>query len=340
MSWERGAGPTVLLVMQEGMNGLRVTNRHRRALSSVANLLHPHPVLDLSSPPARQLLPKAEVLLTSWGCPPIDESVLDRAPELAAVLHAAGTVRNHVTDACWRRGVTVTSAAVANAVPVAEFTMAAIVLANKGAFELQRRYQRTHRLPGGGQHLERWGNYRRTVGVVGASRVGRHLIRLLSAFDLDICLYDPYVGAQEAATMGVDLLELDTLMRRSDVVTIHAPLLSETRDLLDRRRLALLPDGALVVNTARGAIINQAALERELSTGRLSAIIDTTDPEPLPASSPLYDLPNVFLTPHIAGAVGYETGRLLDAAIEELGRLARGEPLQHRVTRTDLDVRA
>lgn len=326
--------------MQEGVNGLRITERHYRALSSCADLLHPRPLLDLSTLRARELLADAEILLTSWGCPPIDEDVLDRAPKLAAVVHAAGTVRNHITRACWQRGLAVSSAAVANAVPVAEFTMAAIVLANKGVFEFQRRYRRTHRLPVRDGDLERLGNYRRTVGVVGASRVGRHLIHLLSALELEICLYDPYVDAEEARSMGAELLELDPLLRRSEVVTIHAPLLPETRGLLDERRLGLMPDGALLVNTARGNIIDQAALERELSAGRLSAVIDTTDPEPLPASSPLYDLPNVFLTPHIAGAVGHETGRLLDEAIQEVGRVARGEPLQHRVSRTDLDVRA
>jgi phosphoglycerate dehydrogenase-like enzyme len=119
-------------------------------------------------------------------------------------------------------------------------------------------------------------------------------------------------------------------------VTLHAPSLPETRHLLDRRRLALLRDGAVLVNTARGALVDGAALEAELVSGRIDAVIDTTEPEVLPASSPLFDLPNVFLTPHIAGAMGTETRRLAALALDEIERLARGEPLAHEVRLADL----
>jgi phosphoglycerate dehydrogenase-like enzyme len=120
------------------------------------------------------------------------------------------------------------------------------------------------------------------------------------------------------------------------VVSLHAPSLPETRRLLDRRRLALLRDGAVLVNTARGALVDGEALATELVSGRIDAVIDTTDPELLPADSPLYELPNVFLTPHIAGAMGRETRRLAQLALDELERLARGEPLAHEVRLEDL----
>ena len=119
-------------------------------------------------------------------------------------------------------------------------------------------------------------------------------------------------------------------------MTLHAPSLPETRHLLDRRRLALLRDGAVVVNTARGALVDGDAFATELASGRIDAVIDTTEPEVLRADSPLWDLPNVFLTPHIAGAMGNETRRLAALALDEIERIARGEPLAHEVRLEDL----
>ena len=138
------------------------------------------------------------------------------------------------------------------------------------------------------------------------------------------------------AALGAEKVELDELLRRSDVVSLHAPSLPETQHLLDARRLALLRDGAILINTARGALVDGDALAAELVAGRIDAVIDTTDPEILPADSPLYELPNVFLTPHIAGAMGTETQRMADLALDEIERLAKGEPLAHEVRREDL----
>ena len=119
-------------------------------------------------------------------------------------------------------------------------------------------------------------------------------------------------------------------------MSLHAPSLPETRHLLDARRLALLRDGAVLVNTARGALVDGDALTAELVAGRIDAVIDTTEPEILPADSPLYELPNVFLTPHIAGAMGTETRRSRPSPLDEIERLARGEPLAHEVRLEDL----
>jgi phosphoglycerate dehydrogenase-like enzyme len=126
------------------------------------------------------------------------------------------------------------------------------------------------------------------------------------------------------------------LLAAADVVSLHAPALPETHALLDRRRLALMRDGAILVNTARGWLVDGDALTAELVSGRLDAVLDTTEPEILPADSPLYDLPNVFLTPHIAGALGRETERLGAHAVAEIERFARGEPFHYPVRREEL----
>ena len=144
-------------------------------------------------------------------------------------------------------------------------------------------------------------------------------------------LYDPFVSAHEARGLGVEKAELEPLLAWSDLVSIHAPSLPETRHLLDARRLGLLRDGAVLINTARGALIDQQALIGELETGRISAVLDVTDPDVLPEDSPLYALPNVLLTPHIAGALGNERQRFGRLVTNEIERFIRGEPLQHAI---------
>ncbi|MFE1440627.1 hydroxyacid dehydrogenase [Streptomyces sp. NPDC058739] len=283
-------------------------------------------VRDFADPAAAEALARAEVLLTGWGCPPLTAEALARMPRLRTVVHAAGSVKHHITEACWRRGLTVASAAGANALPVAEYTVAAILFSGKRVLHSARVYRERRSWVNPLEVMGANGNYRRTVGVVGASRIGRRVLELLRPYDLRVLLHDPYVGAEEAAELGARSVGLDVLARDSDIVTVHAPELPETRHLFDRARLALLPDGATLINTSRGSLVDTAALTEELVTGRLNAVLDVTDPDVLPADSPLYDLPNVLLTPHIAGSLGNELGRMAHAALDELERYASGLP--------------
>jgi phosphoglycerate dehydrogenase-like enzyme len=310
----------------------------RRRLAAVADVDFGLVVHDLAEPGAAEALREAELLLTCWGAPPLDDALLEAAPRLRAAVHAAGTVRRLVTEACWRRGVAVTSAAWANAFPVAEYTVATILLANKRILHIRDLY-RDHR----GTRLDLHqlyagaGNYRRTVGIVGASRIGRRVLHLLRPYDLDLLLYDPFITPARAHELGARLVDLDELCATSDVVSIHAPQLPETHHLINRKRLALLRDGATLINTARGALIDQDALIAELSTGRINAVIDVTEPEIPPANSPLYDLPNVLLTPHVAGSLGNELHRMAAAAVDEVERYAAGLPFAHVVSRQDME---
>lgn len=276
-------------------------------------------------------LADVEVLITSWGCPPLNEAVLSAAPRLRAVLHAAGSVKSLVTPSCWERGLLVSSAADANAVPVAEYTVASILLAGKGVFGLRDRYRRNRSFTLAEVQPD-IGNNGRRVGIVGASRIGRKVMALLRPYDLELSLYDPYTRVD-----GVRQASLEELLATSDIVSLHAPATEETQHMIDRERLALMPDGAVLINTARGSLVDTDALVAELKTGRLSAVLDVTEPEPLPPGSPLFDLPNVFLTPHIAGSQGNELARMGSAVLDELERLATGQPLAHRVLHHDLD---
>lgn len=329
--------PVAVLAMAPQLTAGMITSAHLDRLRSLCEVPDPEPLARFDEARAEALLSRAEILLTGWGVPPVDEAVLERAPRLRAIAHAAGTVKNHVTPACFRQGLRVTSAAAANAVPVAEYTLAAILLAGKRAFRLQRRYAELRGLRLWSREVPDLGNYHRVVGVVGASRTGRRLLELLAPFDFEVLVHDPYLAPGEARDLGAEEAELDDLLRRADVVSLHAPSLPETRHLIDARRLGLLRDGAVLVNTARGALVDTEALTRELVSGRLDAVLDTTEPEVLPADSPLYELPNVFLTPHVAGSLGNETGRLVEQALDEIERWVRGEALRHEVRPEDWD---
>jgi len=301
-------------------------------LARSCELLSREAITSFAAPEARQLLAEAEVLITGWGCPMITPEVLRAAPRLRLIAHAAGTVKFTVDPAAYAAGIRVTHAAEANAVPVAEFTLAAILFANKRVFELRDRY-RADRMRRSSYALmeEPIGNFRRTVGLVGASRIGRRVAAMLGGFDFTVLVYDPFVQPGDPVASTAELVDLDTLMARSDVVSIHAPSLPTTRGMIGARQLKLMPDGATFINTARGALIDEAALIAELQTGRIHAVIDVTDPEIPPADSPLFSLPNVFLTPHVAGAVGTERLRLGLMAIEEVERFVRGEPMLYEI---------
>lgn len=301
-------------------------------LGRSCEILSRTPLASFSAPEDRTLLAAADVLVTGWGCPMLTPDVLRAAPNLKLIAHAAGTVKYTVDPTAYAAGIRVTHAAEANAVPVAEFTLAAILFANKRVFELRDLYRDDPTRRSAYQLMdEPIGNFRRTVGLVGASRIGRRVAGLLVGFDLNVLLYDPFVRPDDPVAQQAELVDLDTLMARSDVVSVHAPSLPSTRGMIGSRQLKLMQDGAAFINTARGALVDEAALLAELQTGRIHAVIDVTDPEVPPANSPFFSLPNIFLTPHVAGAIGTERARLGLMAIEEVERFARGEPMLYEI---------
>jgi phosphoglycerate dehydrogenase-like enzyme len=307
-----------------------------RRLGQTADVAQLPVVTEFSSPRAQTLLSRLDVLVTGWECPLIDAAVLELAPKLRLIAHAGGTVKPYVDAEVWRRGVTVTSAAEANARPVAEFTLGCILLSGKkasaAAHELSQRQGTFDRAT-----LARdVGNFRTTVGIIGASRVGRLVLELLRPFDFRLLLATPELSADEAQDLGARLVSLGELMAQSRIVSLHAPLLPDTIGMIGRAELASMPDGAVFINTARGALVDHDALRDEVLRGRISAVLDVTDPEPLPTGDPLYGLPNVTLTPHIAGSMGNELARLGAAAVAEIERLATGPPQLFPVRPADL----
>lgn len=278
------------------------------------------------------------ILITSWGAHPLDEILLGTFPRLELVAHTGASIRSFATDALFARGIIVTQAGAGMARPVAEVSLAFTLAL------LHRVPQLHEMLRGQGGRWQTQGAQHEILGapiaVVGASRTGRTYIELVRALGARILLVDPTVSEEDARALGAHLLPLQEALAQARIVALHAPSLPQTRRLIGGSELALMPDGAGLVNTARSWLVDEAALLAELGTGRLSAAIDVFDEEPLPADSPFRTVPGVLLTPHrAAGAV---EGRRRQGRIiaDEVERFVAGEPLQHTISREQLTVMA
>lgn len=283
------------------------------------------------------LAARAEVLVISWGTPRLDAALLDRLPALRLVAHTGASVKPFVTPELFDRGVRVTQAGQGMARPVAEVSVTF-------ALALLHRVPRFHNAlrdgaawetaeDAGPQH--EIGGTR--VGVVGASRTGRAAIAMLRALGAEVVVADPTLDDAAAADLGVALVALDELLATSRVTMLHAPTLPATHHLVGARELALMPDGAGLVNTARSWLVDEGALVRELATGRLDAALDVYDAEPLPVDHPLRRLPNVLLTPHHAAATVEGRRRQGSIVADEVRRFLHGRALEHEVRRAALD---
>lgn len=318
------------LVMTPHLAGAVFDDALRERLRGVAEIDLDRVVSDPRQLDATELA-AVDILITGWGAAPIDEQLLTAMPALRAIVHWGGGV-GFISPAVGARGVAVSTGREANAVPVAEWTVAMIVLAAKDAFWMSRRYAAERRVLDREELMPRSGLFRTVIGIVGASSVGRLVIDRLRSYDVDVLLYDPFVSPEDAAAMGVGLVaDLAALAARVTLLSVHAPETAGTVGMVSRSVLAALPDGATLINTARGALVDQDALVAELHTGRLRAVLDVTEPDVLAPEHPLFDLPNVFLTPHLAGSTGVELGRLGASAVSEVERFARGIPFAHPI---------
>lgn len=278
------------------------------------------------------LLANADACLTSWEVAQLDADVMAAAPKLKAMAHMGSSVKRFVSDAFWERGVHLTSAGIALARSVAETTVGLMLVGQKQIWPLSQ-----HVRDGGWRDSpvwERWYArelFRKQVGIIGASNVGRYVIDLLKPYEVNILLYDPFVDEAGAAELGVTKVELDELLAQSDVVSLHAPANKATYQMLNAEGLARMKDDALLINTGRGTLIDEQALIAELQKGRFFAFLDVTDPEPPALDSPLRSLPNVVVTPHIAGCIE-NCNHMGELAVEELRRFFAGEPAVYQIT--------
>jgi phosphoglycerate dehydrogenase-like enzyme len=277
------------------------------------------------------LLAETDVALTGWGTPPLTEEALARATRLRLIAHTAGSVKHLIPPEVFTRGIVVCHAAEIIADAVAEYTILAMLLGLRRVHEMDRALKE-----GVSWREAAYASPRLlaacTVGLVGMGYVGRKVARLLTAFDPRLLVYDPYLSPADAAALGVEMVPLDTLFQECEIVSIHAPVTPETRHLVGARQIGLLRDGAIMINSARSWVIDQAALLDALQGGRIWAALDVFDQEPLPLDSPFRELPNVLLTPHQAGHTIDTYQRQGAAMVEEIERFIAGRELRYRIT--------
>jgi len=289
------------------------------------------------SPRLREEIAQAEALITTWHSPFLHREMLGSRPRVRLIAHCGGEVKSRVAEEIFDH-ITVTNAAEPMAMPVAEMALALMLTlvrkVSEYAGEMRAGVMRTNEYVSTGETVRG-----RKVGLIGFGRIGRAFARLVEPLGAKLLVSDPCCPGEVVVAHKGTLVELDELLRSCSIVVLAAGLTPETQKLLDARRLALLPDGAYLINVARGGLVDMDALLAELRTGRITAALDVTDPlEPLPPDHELRRLPNVLLTPHIA-AGGIEMRRAIGAiAVEEVGRFCKGEQLQNIVTREMLST--
>ncbi len=278
---------------------------------------------------------EAEVMFSTWGMPRLEAEHLDNFPNLQAVFYAAGTVKEFAGPLL-ERGVRVFSAYGANAIPVAEYTLSQILFALKQGW-LHYRNLRSKQGPEGWEVFPVTGAYGARVGVVSLGMIGSKLCELLEPFALDVLAYDPCISPESMRKRNITPVSLEELFAVSDVVTIHTPWLKETEGMITGELIRSMKKGATFINTSRGALVREEEMIDVLS-GRLdlTAILDVSFPEPPVRGSLLYTLPNVVLTPHLAGSRGREVRRLADWMLDECDAWLSGRPVRCEVTKEDL----
>lgn len=299
--------------------------------------------LDLVAPPISgdelagrlDLLADVEIIMGGWGMRVMDAAFLAAAPKLRAVFLGAGSIKGVVSEAFWQRNIPIVSAYAMNAVPVAEYTLAAIL------FSLKHGWRYALGMPRAGRFLKKTGvmpgAFRTTVGIISLGAIGRRVVELLRAHDVKVIACDPRCTAADAQALGVELVSCLELFQRAHVVSLHAPWLPETEGMITGAHFAAMREGATFINTARGIIVRETQMIAALQARPdLTAVLDVTQPEPPAPDSPLFTLPNVVLTPHIAGAMDEECRRLGYFLVDELDRHLRGEKSSWQLSREQM----
>ena len=287
------------------------------------------------TPAMRAALREAEALVTTWDSPRFGEELVSLAPRLRFVAHCGGEVKGRFARPLFSR-LTIANAPGPMAPGVAELAVAFLLMAARRIDDYREALRRPSNAVYAALHTHGAGRETlrgRTVGLLGLGRIGRETARLLGAFGPRLLAHDPYVAPRVAPASGVSLVSLPRLLRESELLVVAAGLTDETRGLLDRKALRLLPDGATLVNVARGGIVDLPALAAEVRSGRLRCALDVTDPlEPLPVRHPLRRMRGAVLTPHVGAASGEVRRAMADIVLDSLERFFRGERVRTRVT--------
>lgn len=279
-----------------------------------------------------------DAIITSWGSAAIDMSVINAAPRVKIIAHAAGSIKHLFPEQIFDSGVTITNSASVMATYVGEFalTLTLAMLRTLPRYAYGAPAEAWDDIPCAGNETL----FGKTVGIIGLSHTGRAFLRLLPPFGCNVIAYDPYISRSAAEELGVKLVSLEQLLAESKVISLHAPVTEETKGMLDADKLKLIPAGAVFVNTARGVLIDHDALAKELATGRFKAALDVTWPEPLPSDHALRQLPNVIIPPHIAGPTTDGRRDMFRCVVDDLKLFWDGKTPKNLITKQMLRTMA
>ena len=330
---------TVILdVMPEGTYRRMMTPALEQELAALGTIVACRNAAELSEEAYGDLWEQADAVLSGWGVRPPTPAILDRAARLKVISHTAGSIRMFPRYAL-EKGVVITSARAAIARTVAEFClMNALVLLRRLPYYVDADpvrktfFSQTAARPAS-QTL-----FGKTVGLVGYGYISRYLREMLAPFGCRVLVSDPYLTSHEAEAQRVESVSLPFLLQNAHVVSLHAPEIPATIDMIGASELAMLQDGAVFLNSARGRLVDTDALTAALQTGRFFAAIDVTQPEPLPPDHPLRGLPNVIFTPHIAGPAEDDLPHLTRTAIADMKSVLNGTPPLYPISLSAFDI--
>jgi phosphoglycerate dehydrogenase-like enzyme len=312
----------------------------RAALAEIADPVYSDGPERPSSQELAERIPGFDALITGWGSPQLTREVLDAADRLRIVAHAAGSARFMMPEPpgeFFRRGIVLTSATSTMSRYVAEHALCLAIACLRRVPAFREQMKESELWWGTHSDLNPDTLIEQRVGLVGLGSISWELVRLLQPFQCEIWAHSRHADTETAAAEGVKLVALDDLLSNCPVIFLLAAVRPDTVKMIDRDRLRSIRDGAVIVNTARGALVDEEAFIEELTAGRLWAGLDVTEPEPPAADSPLRTLPNVLMTPHVGGPVPSRYWDMGLFCVEELGRFAREEPLQAAITEQRLE---
>lgn len=256
-------------------------------------------------------------IFSTWNMPMFTEEEIKLFfPSLVAVFYAAGTVK-YFAKPFLNSGIKVFSAASANAIPVAEYVVAQILLANKGYFQAQKAYKkplwRFSFNRGRSFTNSKSGNYNAKVGIIGCGAIGTRVVELLKSYHIKVWVYDPFISEEKIKKLDIKRTNLENLFTNCDVITNHLPNIKETKELINWKLLSLLKENATFINTGRGEQVVEKDLVKAMrKKPKACALLDVTHKEPVRPWSPLLRRPNIFITPHIAGSMSNEIDRMVN----------------------------
>lgn len=270
----------------------------------------------------REKVRDVEVCITGWGCPRLDEYVLESAANLKMIAHTGGSVSNLVSHFLYERNIRVVSGNQIYAESVAEGVIGYIVSSLRDIPFYD------NEMKNGGWRPDDYYNeglLDQTIGLIGFGMIAKYLVKMLSPFRVKVKVCSGHIDEATLLEYGMEKASKEEIFKTCKIISLHSALRPETRHMIDKQLLQMIPHGSILINTARGGLIDEGALAEELEKAKFKAVLDVFEAEPLPAESKLRKMKNVILIPHMAGPTIDRRKRVTLELMEDIIRLFNGE---------------